>query len=149
MGDEEYIGPFRRAPDELLDQVGLPLERVLVVAGLLGEPEPEEVGGDHAVLGLLIEEEAPVVGARWEAVEDEKWIAAAAPEHVDAAAAELLLAPALAPRGNPGGQQASRVLRPAATRARRPGSAPRRDHPWPGRPRRSTFRRRGAPGTQG
>ena len=28
--------------------------------------------------------------------------------------------------------------------ARRPGSAPRRDHPWPGRPRRS-FRRRGAP----
>src|SRR5215207_1211156 len=103
VGDQDYIG-LVAAPQQLLHQVGLPVQRVALVARLLGEPEPEEVGGDHAVLGLPIEEEAPVVGARWEAVEeDEKWIAAAAPEHVDAAAAELLLAPALAPRGNPGG----------------------------------------------
>ena len=77
---------------QLFDQVGLPVERVRVVPRLLGEPEAEEVGSDGSVLGLHAEQQAPVVRARGEAVEEEKQrIAAASPEEVDAAAAELLV----------------------------------------------------------
>ena len=65
----------RRSPcaaDELLDQVGLPVQRVVVVPRLLGEPEAEKVRGEDGVLGLQVEQEAPVIGARREAVQEDQ-----------------------------------------------------------------------------
>ena len=60
------------AADQLLDQVGLPVQRVVVVARLLGEAEAEEVGGEGRVLGLQLEQQPPVVGAGREAVQEEQ-----------------------------------------------------------------------------
>jgi hypothetical protein len=46
---------------ELLDQVGLPVQRVVVVPRLFGEPEAEEVRSEYCVLGLQLEQETPVI----------------------------------------------------------------------------------------
>src|SRR5207342_2223744 len=104
-GDEEDLPARCIAADKLLDQVRLPVERVGVVARLFGEAEAEEVGCEGAVLALPLEERLPVVRARREPVEEEQQrFTAVASKQVDAAAAELLLAAAVAPGRDPRGQ---------------------------------------------
>ena len=105
MGDDEDGLGLAVAVDELLDQVGLPVQRVVVVSRLLGESEAEEVRGEGGVVGLPFEQQAPVVGARWEPVQEEQErTVAAAIEDVDAAAAELLVPAAFTPGLNASGQ---------------------------------------------
>jgi hypothetical protein len=93
------------AANQLLDQVGLPVQRVVVVARLLREPEAEEVGRKDRVLGLLLEKQPPVVRARREPVEQEqKRPAAAALEDMDPTAAKVLASTALSPGENASGE---------------------------------------------
>jgi hypothetical protein len=76
-----------------------------VISGLLREPESEEVRCECGVLRLEVEQWAPVIGARRESVQEEKERPApAAAEYVDAALAELLIPPALAPGRHAAGQ---------------------------------------------
>ena len=50
VGDEEHRPARRLAADQLLDQVRLPVQRVVVIPRLLGEAEAEEVGGQDRVV---------------------------------------------------------------------------------------------------
>jgi hypothetical protein len=63
-----------------------------MVSGLLGQPEAEEVRSQDGVVGLLLEEQPPVIGARGKAMQKhQKGFAAAAFEDVDPAIAKLLI----------------------------------------------------------
>ena len=88
---EDEDGPAAAVPaDQLLGQVGLPEEAVVVVAGLRGEAEAEEVEGQHVAVRLLVEQQPPVVGAGGEAVEEQKQRSLAGlAEGVDPVATEL------------------------------------------------------------
>ena len=88
--------------DQVLDQVGLPAERVDVVARLVGEAEAEEVEGEHGAVGLELEQRAPVEGARREAVqEQQRRVDPVALEDVDPPVAKLLRPPARLPLADP------------------------------------------------
>ena len=56
MADDEDFPSLAMAPNELLDQVGLPVQGVVVVARLLREPEAEEIGGEYGVLPILLQQ---------------------------------------------------------------------------------------------
>src|SRR5262249_53183589 len=84
--------------DQILDEVRLPMEGVAMVAWLLGEPKAEKVRGESGMLGLLVHEEPPVIGARGEAMQVEQpRVPAGAVEQMDPSASEFLLPPALPP----------------------------------------------------
>ena len=51
----------RAAPQEILDQVGLPEKAVDVIAWLRRESEAEEVEGQDRVLVLMLQQSPPVV----------------------------------------------------------------------------------------
>jgi hypothetical protein len=92
-----------RPPHQLLDQIGLPGERVHVVARLVGEPEAEEVERERRRVGFG-QEGAPIERARREAVEqDEGRAGAGAVVDVNRMAGDrlgvTLRAPALDPVG--------------------------------------------------
>jgi hypothetical protein len=89
--------------NELLDQVRLPVQRVVVVPRLLGEPEAEEVRGERRALGVQLEKRPPVIRARGKAMQEEQQRPSARSlEEMDSPTPELLVAPALAPGGDPG-----------------------------------------------
>jgi hypothetical protein len=105
MGDKEYALTRRLTSDQLVDQIGLPVQPVVVVPWLLGEPEAEEVRRQDGLVGLTIEQPAPVVGARGEPMQEEQERSAAlAGEDVDATAAELFVGAALLPGADVFGQ---------------------------------------------
>jgi hypothetical protein len=103
--DQEDRAPGEVAADELLGEVGLPGERVDVVARLLREPEAEEVEGERGPVRNRGEQPAPVERARREPVqEQQRRVGALALEDVDRAVAEALGAPLRAPGADPLGQ---------------------------------------------
>jgi hypothetical protein len=90
VGDEVH-GPAAGAPHDLRREVRLPAEPVDVVRRLVREPEAEEVEARDRAPGVeVLEQRAPVVRGRWEAMqEDDERPVPGTVHDVDPVAAEL------------------------------------------------------------
>jgi hypothetical protein len=76
--------------EQIIEGVGVEVEVVAGVEGFVGEAVAWEVEGDDAVgFGQRGDDVAVEVGAGWEAVEEEDWVALACFEAVKAEAADL------------------------------------------------------------
>ncbi len=135
VADQEDRPPVAVAADQLGGQIGLPAEAVAVIARLVGEPEAEEVEREHVPVGQLVEQRPPVVGARWEPVQEQHQRPfAGAAEHVDAMTAEMVALATLLPASYPFGQ-GHRVNRIRIRSRRRPGCSLRAGASRPARGR--------------
>ena len=86
MGDEENLPDARAlrsrrrgatrfilvAADQLLDQVRLPVQRVVWSRGFSERPKPRKSGARTACSVSPLEQQTPVVGARRKAVQEEE-----------------------------------------------------------------------------
>ena len=145
------------ASHQLSAGVGLPGERVGVVARLLGEAEAEEVEAQARLAGgAQPEQRPPVIRAGGEAVQEEQQhaIATVAPPHEQLATEHLLDRPLVPPAPHPVRQHGLKLVRlrpvrsPAARRrpcgaGRAPATRRRRSRSGRSRPGSSRHRGRG------